>query len=66
MNDSPAIRFPAAKFLTSFILNVISLGDKALMDSGKREMTWLVTNDSEKRSQRNMINNEGAANQAKE
>ena len=36
------------------------------MDSGKREMTWLVTNDSEKRSQRNMINNEGAANQAKE
>ena len=31
--------YPAAKFLTSFILNVISLGDKALIDSGKREMT---------------------------
>ncbi len=66
MNDSPAIRFPAARFLTSFILSVISLVDKDLMDSGKEEMTWLVTIDSENNNQRKIIIKDGAANHAKE
>ena len=36
------------------------------MDSGKEEMTWLVTIDSENNNQRKIIIKDGAANHAKE